>query len=458
MAELLLYTSLFLIWFMLFYHMFLMQGGYLHFLKHPETKRKWDLEPGELPTFSILIPAHNEEVVIEKTLQAMTELDYPKEKLEVILINDNSSDATGKIGEEFAREFPFIKVLHTKPPHAGKGKSGALNQGFKVSSGEIIAVYDADNLPEPEAAYNLALGLNKDEKAGAVVGKFRVLNARKNILTRMINVETLTFQWLAQAGRWFWFKMCTIPGTNFAIRRSILEELGGWDEKALSEDTELSFRVYNLGYYIRFFPEAVTWEQEPENLKVWWKQRTRWARGNEYVIAKYLIGFFKLKNKKIGLDLAYFLFTYLLFFGGILISHAIFVTNIFVDLNLTIGTVSYVLLITGFLLFVTEVLLALSMEKGQLTMKNAAVVVLMYFTYSQLWVILVMYATFLEAKRMIFRQEVKWYKTQRFQQNKPEENITGPVLVPDPPSSEPDTKPRPVLVTRKKKMKERKIK
>lgn len=393
-----------------------MQGGYFHYSKHIKTKRLWEQNPGEMPTFSILIPAHNEEMVIENTLKAMINLRYPKEKLEIIVVNDYSKDRTGAIIDEYADRYSFIKAVHTKPPHAGKGKSGALNLGLKHSSGSVVAVYDADNTPEPDAIYYLALSLNKDEKAGAVIGKFRVINANKNILTRLINLETLTFQWLAQAGRWYWFKMTTIPGTNFAIRRSILEELGGWDEKALSEDTELSFRVYNLGYYIRFFPAAITWEQEPETLKVWWKQRMRWARGNEYVIAKYLFGFAKLKNKKIVLDLFYFLFTYLLFFTGILLSHAIFVINLFVNLDLTIGMVSYVLLITGFLLFVIEVMLALSLEKRQLTVKNVFAAVFMYFTYSQLWIALVMNATFLELKRVLLKQEVKWYKTQRFDQ------------------------------------------
>src|SRR5690625_4592698 len=262
------------------------------------------------------------------------------------------------------------------------------------------------------------MGLENDSKAGAVVGKFRVINAKASLLTRFINIETITFQWLAQAGRWFWFKMSTIPGTNFAIRRSILEKLGGWDEKALSEDTELSIRVYNMGYYIRFFPEAMTWEQEPETLKVWWKQRTRWARGNLYVIFKYIFQFWKLKNKKVLIDLYYFLFTYFLFFGGILLSHTIFVVNLIHDLNLSIGIVSYVLLIVGFLLFVTEVCLALSMERNQLTMKNFLTVLFMYLTYSQMWIFLVIYSSFLEMKRLIFRQEVKWYKTQRFKQVK----------------------------------------
>ncbi|NLY79907.1 MAG: glycosyltransferase family 2 protein, partial [Lysinibacillus sp.] len=187
------------------------------------------------------------------------------------------------------------------------------------------------------------------------------------------------------------------------------------DEKALSEDTELSIRIYNLGYYIRFFPAAVTWEQEPENLKVWWKQRTRWARGNQYVIFKYLFSLNKLNNKKVFIDLFYFMFTYILFFGSVLLSHIIFVVNIANDLKLSIGIVSYVLLITGFLLFVSEVCLSLSMEKNQLTLKNFWTIVFMYFTYSQMWIFLVIYSTFLETKRMILRQEVKWDKTQRFQ-------------------------------------------
>ena len=413
MANFFLYMALFLLWFMLFYHIFLMLGGYLEYLKHDKNVEKFSKNVGELPTVSILIPAHNEQMVIEDTLQAMINLDYPKDKLEVIPVNDNSSDGTGEIVDAYAERYPFIKPLHTKPPTGGKGKSGALNQGLKHSTGEVIVVYDADNTPEPEAIYNLVLGLNNDKKAAAVVGKFRVSNATKNLLTRFINIETLTFQWLAQAGRWHWFKMTTIPGTNFAIRRSVIEELGGWDEKAISEDTELSFRVYNAGYHIRFFPAAITWEQEPETLKVWWNQRLRWAQGNEYVIFKFLAQIRHL-NRKVRMDLFYFLFTYIFFFGGILISHLIFILNLIFDLELLIGNVSIVLLVTGFLLFLVEVWLALSFEKGQLNIINALTVVLMYFLYSQMWVVLVLSASYREIKRVLLNQEVKWYKTERF--------------------------------------------
>ena len=418
MANFFLYLALFLLWFMLFYHIFLMLGGYLEYLKHDKNVKKFSENEGELPTVSILIPAHNEQVVIENTLQAMINLKYPKDKLEVIPVNDNSTDETGSIVDEYAERYPFIRPLHTKPPTGGKGKSGALNQGLKHSTGDVIVVYDADNTPEPEAIYNLVLGLNNDKKAAAVVGKFRVSNANENLLTRFINVETLTFQWLDQAGRWHWFKMTTIPGTNFAIRRSVIEELGGWDEQAISEDTELSFRVYNAGYRIRFFPAAITWEQELETLKVWWKQRLRWAQGNQYVIFKFLSQFRQLNNK-VRMDLFYFLFTYIFFFGGILISHLMFILNLIFDLELLIGNVSIVLLVTGFLLFLVEVWLALSLEKGQFNLKNALVVVLMYFIYSQMWVVLVLNASYREIKRALFNQEVKWYKTERFN---PEQN------------------------------------
>lgn len=414
MANILFLFSLIVIWTMLLYHMFLMLGGYLHFRRFEKVIPTWEKNMNDLPIVSVLIPAHNEAVVIRKTLQAMTRLDYPKDRLEVIVINDNSSDDTGEIARKMGEEHPFIRVIETTPPNKGKGKSSALNTGYAVSKGEYIIVYDADNTPEPQSVYYLVMGLMNDPKAGAMVGKFRVSNAKETLLTRFINIETICFQWMAQAGRWFWFKMSTIPGTNFAIRRSIIERLGGWDVNALAEDTELSVRVYELGYHIRFFPAAITWEQEPETWKVWWRQRTRWARGNQYVVVKFLLKFFTLKRKMIVFDLFYFFFTYFLFFFGVILSNAIFVINLFVDLHLKIGVVSLVLWVLAFFLYVTEVFITLSIEKTEMTIVNFFIVLFMYLTYSQLWIALVIYSLFLEIKRLLLKEEVKWYKTERF--------------------------------------------
>ncbi|WP_407707189.1 glycosyltransferase family 2 protein [Bacillus safensis] len=401
---------------MLLYHMFLMQGGFQHYLTYEKVLPEWTKQGKELPTVSILIPAHNEEVVIRQTLKAMVQLSYPKHLLEIIVINDNSSDGTGDIVRSFSEQYDHVHMIETKPPFAGKGKSTALNEGLKASTGEVICVYDADNMPEQKAVYHLVLGLLNDPKAGAVVGKFRVINAAKNLLTKFINIETICFQWMAQGGRWKWFGIATIPGTNFAIRRHILEELGGWDVHALAEDTELTIRVYNLGYVIRFFPAAITWEQEPETWKVWWRQRTRWARGNQYVVLKFLKQFMKLKRKRMIFDLFYFFFTYFLFFFGVLLSNGIFIVNLFVDLHLSVGAVALILWGLAFFLFLTEVMITLSIEKTELTKQNILIVALMYFTYSQVWIALVVYSLCVEAKSRLFKQEVKWYKTERYDQ------------------------------------------
>lgn len=421
MINILFYTSLSLIWIMLLYHMFLMQGGYRHYRSFEKVIPKWEKNMGELPTVAVFIPAHNEEVVIAQTLKAMSRLYYPKDKLDVIVINDNSSDRTGEIVQEFTEKFPFIRMVVTEPPNKGIGKSSALNEALAQSESEFIAVYDADNTPERMAVWYLVMGLLNDPKAGAVVGKFRVINAKETWLTRFINIETICFQWMAQAGRWRWFKVATIPGTNFAIRRSIMERLGGWDVKAMAEDTELTIRVYNLGYHIRFFPKAVTWEQEPETLKVWWNQRLRWARGNQYVVLKFMTQLFKLKRKRIVFDLFYFFFTYFLFFLGVIISNTIFVASLFFDIQLGIGNVALVLWGLAFLLFIAEVTIALSIERTEMTRKNFFYIFLMYFTYSQMWIILVMHALFLETKRMILGQEARWYKTERYVRKKPGE-------------------------------------
>ncbi|WP_208588476.1 glycosyltransferase [Gracilibacillus suaedae] len=416
MADTLFHISLSVIWLMLLYHMFLAQGGYQHFKKFEKVIPDWQrkIESIDLPIVNVFIPAHNEEVVIKQTLTAMSRIEYPKDKLQVILICDNCTDRTKEIGEQFERDYPFMKVLETEGEYKGKGKSSALNYALKETTSEIIAVYDADNTPQRKALWHLVLGLVNDPKAAAMVGKFRVINAKKTWLTKFINIETICFQWMAQAGRFYWFNIATIPGTNFAIRRSIMEKLGGWDTKALAEDTELTIRVYDLGYHIRFFPAAVTWEQEPETLKVWWKQRTRWARGNQYVVLKFLGRLFNLKQKKIAFDIFYFFFTYFLFFFGVILSNMIFIANLFFDINLNIGNVALVLWVMAFLLFLTEIMITLSIEKNQLTIHNIFWICLMYFTYSQMWIVLVVYALILETKRVIKKEDQIWYKTERF--------------------------------------------
>ncbi|WP_330401607.1 glycosyltransferase family 2 protein, partial [Clostridioides difficile] len=148
--------------------------------------------------------------------------------------------------------------INTDSLTGGKGKSNALNIGYTISKGDFIAVYDADNTPDKNALRYLVQTIVMNDELGAVIGKFRTRNKNKNLLTKFINIETLSFQWMSQAGRWQLFNLCTIPGTNFILRRSIIEEIGGWDSKAIAEDTEISFRIYKLGYKIKLVPQSIT--------------------------------------------------------------------------------------------------------------------------------------------------------------------------------------------------------
>ncbi|WP_442604349.1 glycosyltransferase family 2 protein [Paenibacillus sp. KN14-4R] len=416
MGNYLFLIALMSIWVMLLYHMFLTLGGYLYSNKleidgpdpMPADEKTW-------PKVSIMIPAHNEDIVIRQTLHAMVALDYPKELLEVIVINDNSSDRTGEIVDEFAAQYSFIIPLHTFPPDGGKGKSHALNRALKIAKGELIAVYDADNTPEKAAVKNLVSGLIHRPDVAAVVGKFRVINAKKNLLTKFINIETISFQWMAQAGRWFWFSITTIPGTNFMIRRSVLDKVGGWDEKALAEDTELSIRVYEAGYVIRFYPLAITWEQEPETWKVWFKQRTRWAMGNQYVIFKYMKQLFRLKRKRILFDIIYYFFTYFLFLGGVALSHFLFIAGLAGWMQVSVPGPFLLIWVLAYVLFIVEIMITLGIERTEMHPQNFFIVILMYLSYSQLWLVLVIRSFYLQIRHAIKKQEMKWDKTQRFE-------------------------------------------
>ena len=406
-------ASLVATWLILFYHVILTIGGYRHFVKTLTTFDP-DIQLDEYPMITVLIPAHNEEMVIGRTVDAMSRLIYPKDRLEIIVVNDCSKDKTGKILAEKCVKYPQLKVVTLEPPAGAKGKSNALNHGLKESKGEYIVVYDADNTPERRAVLYLVQAILKDEKLGAVVGKFRTRNKEASLLTRFINVETLSFQWLLQAGRCHFFGITTIPGTNFIVRRSLLESMNGWNVNALTEDTELTIRIYDSGYRIFWLPHAVTWEQEPETLRVWIKQRTRWAQGNMWIIGQYVFKLFTLKDLRISADIIYFTFTYFVFFVSIIISDVIFILGLMGLVKLTILGPFSIIWLLAYALFIAETYISLSLERGEGNGKNLALTALMYFTYSQLWILLVFRASYLLVKRKIKRDSsFHWYKTER---------------------------------------------
>jgi len=401
--------SVIFIWLMLLYQFVLCLGG---FCLRQRLRRQVPaaIDDEKLPAVTVLVPARNEEKVIASTVARLQGLQYPDGKLEIMIINDGSSDGTLPAARRQAGTDRRFRFLDIPASAGGRGKSSTLNRAFRKARGEAIAVYDADNLPEADALRLLAWALVSDRRLAAVTGKFRAYNAGRNLLTRFINLESIAFQWLIQAGRWFFLRISTLPGTNYIIWKSVVEALGGWDEEALTEDAELTFRIYQKGHLIGFLPGAVTWEQEPENLAVWVRQRTRWARGNNYLISKFGRQLLRGRPQATTFELLNLFYLYYFFVFAILFSDLIFVLSLFGLVHVRLFGPYLELWLLAFLLFILEVMIALSFEREDSSL-NFLATVLAYFTYTKLWVFIVLKSLYHD---LVQKKKRSWVKTERF--------------------------------------------
>jgi cellulose synthase/poly-beta-1,6-N-acetylglucosamine synthase-like glycosyltransferase len=238
------------------------------------------------PTVSILLPARDEEKVIKRLLQRMTKLTYPHHKLQVIAIDDASSDTTGHIAEEFSKCNSFIEVLHRDEKTGGKGKAAAMNAGLKRATGEIVLCFDADYYPQRDIVQKLVREF-VDPSVGAVQGRPVVWNEAQNAVTRLVTLERIGGYRVDQEARDNLGLIPQFGGTTGGFRRSILEDLGGFDESMLTEDTDLTFQIYLAGFKVRYVGDAECYEEAVNSWRAYWRQRHRWARGRMQVCFKH---------------------------------------------------------------------------------------------------------------------------------------------------------------------------
>jgi cellulose synthase/poly-beta-1,6-N-acetylglucosamine synthase-like glycosyltransferase len=250
------------------------------------------------PSVSILIPARNEEKVIGRLLYRTVELTYPKAELQVIVIDDASSDNTGHIADFYAEKYDFIEVIHRDKKCGGKGKTSAMNAGLKLSKGEIVLCFDADYYPQVDIVEKLTQPF-ADPAVGAVQGRVVVLNEPQNIVTRLVALERIGGYRVDQEARNYLGLIAQFGGTVGGFRRSLLDKLGGWDESILAEDTDLTFRVYLAGYKVRYVGDAECYEEAVDSWRSYWTQRYRWAKGHMQCCFKHSWDVFKSKNLKL---------------------------------------------------------------------------------------------------------------------------------------------------------------
>jgi cellulose synthase/poly-beta-1,6-N-acetylglucosamine synthase-like glycosyltransferase/peptidoglycan/xylan/chitin deacetylase (PgdA/CDA1 family)/spore germination protein YaaH len=223
------------------------------------------------PSVSVIVPAYNEELVIEATLQSLLASDY--ENLEIIVVDDGSVDRTSEIvREKFGNEYRVR--LFTEP---NTGKANALNFGLRYATGEIIIALDADTVFAPRAIAALAHRFY-DPKMGAVAGNAKVGN-RINLVTRWQALEYITSQNMDRRAFASLNCITVVPGAVGAWRRELLDEAGGFTSDTLAEDQDLTLRIRRLGYKIGYEEEAIAWTEAPATLRALAKQRFRWAYG-----------------------------------------------------------------------------------------------------------------------------------------------------------------------------------
>jgi len=240
-------------------------------------KRGFGEDPGEdwdPPNVSVLVPVKNEEKVVGRLLDALVRLDYPKENLEVVVVEDESRDRTLEICRSFSAKHPWIKVFHRD---SSLGKGDALNFAFHQSSGEIVATFDADDVPE-EQAVKKALRYFNSPETGAVHGFHRTLNLRESIVSRLAAYENFLYR-LSNDGKYALRLFVTFSGSNTFFRRTALEKVGLWDPKSLVEDAELSVRFARAHIATRLAP-VECWQEMPARVGSLFKQRIRWSGGN----------------------------------------------------------------------------------------------------------------------------------------------------------------------------------
>jgi cellulose synthase/poly-beta-1,6-N-acetylglucosamine synthase-like glycosyltransferase/peptidoglycan/xylan/chitin deacetylase (PgdA/CDA1 family) len=241
-----------------------------------QWKRSWARRSltarGLLPRVSVIVPAYNEEAGLAATVRSLVATTYGG-AVEVIIVDDGSTDATAVIGQELARELANVRLIHQR----NQGKAVALNTGIAHATHEILVLVDGDTVFQTDTLEAL-LGAFADPRVGAVSGNTKVAN-RRGLLGRWQHLEYVVGFNLDR--RMFDILQCmpTVPGAIGAFRRCALRDAGGLSTDTLAEDTDLTMAVCRAGWRIVYEETAIAWTEAPSSLRQLWRQRYRWCYG-----------------------------------------------------------------------------------------------------------------------------------------------------------------------------------
>jgi len=251
---------------------------------YPVAKKKYKV--------TVLTAGYNEEDSIEDTIKAVMNSDYDSKFLEMIVINDGSTDNTSKVVRGLMKKYKNLKLIDRKE---NKGKSNSLNEGIKMARGELVAVVDADSFPAKDAI-RMQTGYFNDAMVGAVTSAVFLRNKNK-FIEKLQVVEYIVLAWTRKLLD-FIDSVYVTNGPLSMYRKSILNEVGGFDPNTITEDIDLTWNILNHGYKTKMCLSAFVTTVAPSKFKVWFRQRVRWGIGGLAAIWKYRKSF--LRNGMFG--------------------------------------------------------------------------------------------------------------------------------------------------------------
>lgn len=241
---------------------------------------------GDLPTVSVLITAYNEAAVLPETIEACRNLDYPAEKLEILVCYETASvDETAEIAEAAAASHARVRAVERDEPPGGK--AAVTNCALRHATGEILAVVDADQRFEPDAVRRAVAWFRSDD-VWCVKGRCYGTNPRDSLVALHATVERHLAERTEFVARDVLGGFALFTGGQAFFRAAAFDELGPFDETVLLEDLDMTARIHASGKRLRVDPGVVTVEENPTTLVAWWSQRKRWARGGMQVARRHL--------------------------------------------------------------------------------------------------------------------------------------------------------------------------
>jgi poly-beta-1,6 N-acetyl-D-glucosamine synthase len=226
-----------------------------------------------LPMISLVVPAYNEGPVIQAAVRSLLALDYPN--FEILVVDDGSTDDTYEKAMAVSRETVGVEVrVITK---RNGGKADALNTGMALARGEFVLNMDGDTKLSPNTL-RACIRHFENPKVGAVAGNVKVVN-RENIWTNIQALEYVEGLAMARKAQSFGRVVNIIPGPLGMFRKSVLQQVGGYDRDTFAEDCDLTLKLLMRGWHIEYEPSAIAWVETPSGLLDLLKQRYRWTRG-----------------------------------------------------------------------------------------------------------------------------------------------------------------------------------